>query len=85
MPEEFRKKVYKWCGSGTYILVHYTQAGIQMLKTFEASDFIDSITKTDETLDFLKSVNMEFKNYVQINTSDNDDYNLCCICFATKT
>lgn len=36
LPSDFRKKVYKWCGSGVDIKINYSIAGLQSVKIYEA-------------------------------------------------
>ena len=57
LPTDFRKSVFKWCGSGIYILVHYSIANSFSLKTFEAAQFLKLVDKISEKLELLCSVN----------------------------
>jgi hypothetical protein len=55
-------------------------------------EFLNSTQKLEQTLNFLKSVNREFRSQVQekalaLNqeeSKDQDDYNICGICFYNK-
>ncbi len=62
LPEEFRKKVFTWCGSGTMVLVHYVSVGTAGLQSYETvNDFISDTKDLKDCLSFLKSVNDEFR------------------------
>lgn len=94
LPLDFRKKVFHWCGSGTLVLVKIQQAGgIEGLQTYETvKDFLKAIGDLDETLIYLRDINMDFKKQViaqRINGTEADiksdsDFNICSICLLNS-
>jgi len=62
LPDDFRKKVFTWCGSGTIVLVHYVSVGAAALRSYDTvNDFIFDTKDLKDCLNFLKSVNDEFR------------------------
>lgn len=62
LPDDFRKKVFSWCGSGTLIMVHYSSPCVNNLRTYETvKEFIIALQDLDNVLGYLKKVNTEFK------------------------
>ena len=67
LPENFRKKVYKWCGAGAMVKVTYLKAGgFRSTKLFEeAAIFADLLRPIDDCLGFLGSMSKEFSQLVE--------------------